>query len=448
MWLLKASLSDNIFWAKPGAEFLIGRNAQVNIRSSDTSISRRHAKITCSTIDPFESATSTLHIFSDKVNAVFVNGKPIPPSTEFPLNNGDIILVGSNQEGSYNFEITVSKQVYSLCLSGMSDLEAKKFAAIASSADIHLTHSFNSKTTHLLMNSIRVTFKVIISLLNCIPIVNPEWLTALLNLNSNNYIKIETLKYVPKLGEKLEYPVSFEPNKARQRLLKELTFIVFSKDEFNHLNQIIPLAGGDLLLFSDPITILEKFLSTLKAPRIFVPSKSSPLYSKVLEITKRNAKFIRVITENDIGNAILSCDLDHVNVSNSDHLNIESIYADSQDESQSSFLKPVPVVSQPANVNSMNSYQSQAPDSMFSKLATSQLKDSRIPIQKKFSFLSNLDSLLDDDSPAVTSYRSNTVNRSNTVQLKPITHSESRKLDSIAEKATGISLYVLFFNLD
>jgi pSer/pThr/pTyr-binding forkhead associated (FHA) protein len=137
--------------------------------SGDPSISRKHATITnklqkCTLIDQ-----------QSKYNT-YLNDNLIPPNEPVDLNNGDVIKFGQ-YSSIYKFTL----ETYVLAFSQMDKKLKHQLALLATDLNFIVHDKISSECTHLVMERIYITSKVIVALGYGIPIVNVNWLKLLFN---------------------------------------------------------------------------------------------------------------------------------------------------------------------------------------------------------------------------------------------------------------------------
>jgi len=234
-----------------GVEHVIGRKDCTILIQDDASISRKHSIIT---VNHDESNLGDLSKMSQVViqdfstYGTFVNGVKI--SGSISLKTGDEILFGKNN--SY-YKLRCSRLVVTT-----SCLEEKKKKALKS-----LVHKFGGHilgdwqpniTSHLVMDGLTFTRKVIHALAECCPIVTPSYVEDIANSTSQSAALERVHSYLPPLKEETISSMSkgFLPNEARRTLFKGKTFIFISKKQFKQYHAAVESSGGVASLKDTP----------------------------------------------------------------------------------------------------------------------------------------------------------------------------------------------------
>ncbi|XP_067054438.1 nibrin-like [Acropora muricata] len=293
-----------------GVEHVIGRKDCTILIQDDASISRKHSIITVNH-DEFNlgdlNKMSQVVIQDFSTYGTFVNGVKI--SGSISLKTGDEILFGKNN--SY-YKLRCSRLVVTT-----SCLEEKKKKPLKS-----LVHKFGGHilgdwqpniTSHLVMDGLTFTRKVIHALAECCPIVTPSYFVDIANSTSQSTALERVHSYLPPLKEETISSMSkgFLPNEARRTLFKGKTFIFISKKQFKQYHAAVESSGGvaslkdapgsesDSGLVSKDVCVMMMDNKEQKS----LPAESLQWVLHVTETLKRHK--CRPIPESELGLALL-----------------------------------------------------------------------------------------------------------------------------------------------
>ncbi|KAK9704049.1 hypothetical protein K7432_010424 [Basidiobolus ranarum] len=305
MWVLVGTGENegSQHWLAPGKSYSIGRkDCDINI-SNDRSVSRKHGTLTVSensisAVSDTKANTVVTLIDERSKFGLYVNQDKISEQT---LQDGDEIKFGA-MNSTYKLEF--KKLV--LCCSGMRATTKKQLATIASELDVKLVDSWSSECTHLIMQNIQVTQKVLFALLSCCYIVKDQWLGEIYK-NKNgleeHFSLPEEKEFLPPVKEKIIDPnsISFLPNQNRRGLFKAKTFIVFSSSQLPKISEPVEIGGGEAVCYEGGVRKLDAFIAQHNDPIFIRPPENSN--KDVVEYLASLDKDL--ISEMDIGFAIL-----------------------------------------------------------------------------------------------------------------------------------------------
>ncbi|KAG4099238.1 hypothetical protein H8356DRAFT_1038324 [Neocallimastix lanati (nom. inval.)] len=314
MWILEDLKKKNYIWLKPGLTITIGRKDCDVLILNDRSVSRQHAKIfvekagITKTNDPDYKPQVILKDLDSKFGTS-VNSERI---------NGSIILSDDNdiKFGAFS-EYRLKYIPIIICFSSLSSVEKAELTALAVKNGVTLTKSWTSNCTHLIMNKIKVTQKVILALVYNKEIVNMKWLEDFENCNFKDFRIPNESNFFPTIGknevfEKLT-PEVFKPNDKRKNLYSGITFIIFSLNQYNKLASIIKAANGSIVSLydkikenkikniSDLISIIKRYNNTCMV------EPSNDINTEMKQIIIDTAKFLnqRLIDDSEIGFSVI-----------------------------------------------------------------------------------------------------------------------------------------------
>ncbi|XP_022800077.1 nibrin-like isoform X2 [Stylophora pistillata] len=298
-----------------GEDHVVGRKDCSILIQGDASISRKHSVLTVQhdarhLNDPNERSQVVLQDFSKygtSVNGVKISGK-------VSLKNGDEILFGKND--SYY------KLKHNPLVVATSCLDEEKKEVLKSKIHKlggHIVNDWRQGiVSHLVMDGLTFTIKVIHALAECRPIVKPSYFEDVIGAGDSRSTLPAAESYLPVLKEDTisSQDASFLPNVARKNLLKGKTFIFISKKQYKRVHHAVESSGGITLLRDNPGSENNEFLVSRNVCVMMVDTKdqntlpvaSQQWISHVTETLRRNR--CRPIPESELGLALLFISLD------------------------------------------------------------------------------------------------------------------------------------------
>ncbi|XP_068700870.1 nibrin-like isoform X2 [Montipora foliosa] len=299
-----------------GVEHVVGRKDCSVLIQDDASISRKHSIITLnhdesSLGDPSKISQVLIHDFSKY--GTFVNGTRISGSSS--LKSGDEILFGKNN--SYYKLRCCPLVVVASCL---EEKKKKTLKTLIHKLGGHITGDWQPNiTSHLVMDGLTFTIKVIHALAECCPIVTPLYFEDVANSANPSSVLDRVHSYLPPLKE---YTISsqgerFRPSQARKSLLKGKTFIFISKKQFKRVHHAVESSGGVALLKDTPGSesdggLVSKDVCVMMMDNKEKNSLSAESLQWVLHITETLTRHrCRLIPESELGLALLFLTLEN-----------------------------------------------------------------------------------------------------------------------------------------
>lgn len=321
MWFLKSVKNkDIVHYLLVGETYTVGsEDAWITI-PNDSSISKNHAVFTLmhsenNLNNPEELATLTIKDIGSK-HGTYVNKTRIIPDgilpDELKLKVGDKITFG-NCESSYEvcYEPLI---ITTFCFQSRETTSLKEMVKKLGGCIIS---KWLKCCTHLVINEIKVTSKVVCAMVSLRPIVTIGYFEDLIHSIQKQMAHPDPEQYRPKLNESFftEGNISICLNPERTTLFKNKTFICMSNEQYDRLHFIITSASGkimlldinqkikmSLLLHSDTVVIKYKpLLGKMRSPQYTE-------YKRIEKKLKRKKK--RVILESEIGFAIIYCSIE------------------------------------------------------------------------------------------------------------------------------------------
>ncbi|KNC49364.1 uncharacterized protein AMSG_05362 [Thecamonas trahens ATCC 50062] len=187
------------------------------------------------------------------------------------LSSGSILGLGLNGSTAtlrYNAMVIATSSLPSEKRAGLGPLLRQ--------LDAGFTPVWSSSVTHLVMESIVVTQKVVLALVYGVPIVTPDFLEALVASASAGRSELPSpAEYMPRVvDDMVDMSVaSFDPRPLRRSLFAGLTFVFFAANESDPSREVIEAAGGSCILAAAPT---KAVVATHGADARFVANMDDP----------------------------------------------------------------------------------------------------------------------------------------------------------------------------
>ncbi|XP_059617791.1 nibrin-like [Phlebotomus argentipes] len=157
------------------------------------------------------------------------------------LKAGDTV-----QFGRFHNSWTVESTSLSIVTSSLSASEVEKVAEDVRIVSGRLLESWSSDCTHLVMAHIVITMKVLLALVSEVPIVRPDFVTALV-LSAQTPAKPPNPEdFMPDIQEENlnKATCSFHPDSERRTVFSGKRFIFLSQEVMKRYETVVRLAGG------------------------------------------------------------------------------------------------------------------------------------------------------------------------------------------------------------
>ena len=325
MWILAkhpstvdGSSGNPQFYLLGGRKYVIGRKDCDIVITGDISISRRHATISVSKVDPADhkQPVEGITILDTSKVGVQINGSKIAPKADTSLKDGDFISFGC-----LNMKYKLIHQrlvVVTSCVNTSSSKAALKLC-IPKLGGFICQH-WNGNTTHLVMEKVTFTMKVLCAIACGKPVVTVKYLEDLLDC----YDKKTSLnlphekEYLPPITEQtlLHQEHLFHPNSTRNSLMIGKLFVILVPQQFKRIKDAIQFAGGEAILKDTKDGKFVKHISSSQTIVMQVEKKdekstNAEQMNWIREVyAKLTLQKLRAIRESEIGLAILNMSLD------------------------------------------------------------------------------------------------------------------------------------------
>ncbi|XP_002154561.4 nibrin [Hydra vulgaris] len=315
MWILQHLNEQDFengikFLLLHGRSYIVGRKDCDIVLNGDATISRKHAVIEIKKRLDDEEVT----IVDKSKVGVFVNKIKVQPNQEINIKANDVILFGK-----YSVNFILKKTKINAVLSGISNSDSKKNCkSLIQQLGGKILSEWNLDTTHLIMEKLTFTIKVVCALASGKYIVTPKYFEDLFESCNKKQAKIPLEKsYLPPIAENslLKMESFFAPDFKRQSLMEGKQLVVLSSSQCMRIRLAFELAGGNVILKTKHDTAITKSLSSMQTLVLQTEKKDDLSASneennwKQVVYRKLKSHSLRPIRESEIGLAILYASL-------------------------------------------------------------------------------------------------------------------------------------------
>ncbi|XP_044732951.1 uncharacterized protein LOC123295603 [Chrysoperla carnea] len=299
------SIPGNIFYITGNGEHAIGRGDCHLTLPSDQSVSRRHASIWIENgilkVKDLGSRYGTFINDGIEANRIINNNGEV-----YSLQAGDKIRFGMqwNIWAVCGFPI---RTVTSNMLTEQKEIVASYLAVLNG----QFVMDFDDACTHVTVDTIYLTVKLLCGLVKGIPIVTPQYWKDCVECVRNNRLLPDTKNYLPPLAEDLinKENINLAPG-ARRELFVGKYFLFSNERSRSKLRKMVEIAGGQTSLWSsfDRSVLLQNNVIVLR-PNTITDSDTTHEYAGYEEINALlEAHGKRMIPEHEIALALWHCD--------------------------------------------------------------------------------------------------------------------------------------------
>uniref|UniRef100_A0A1B6KN53 FHA domain-containing protein n=1 Tax=Graphocephala atropunctata TaxID=36148 RepID=A0A1B6KN53_9HEMI len=316
MWLLRNDQKGLIYRVVSGKQHVVSRKDGDLLLVEDQSISRKHAQLFVD--DENQNEGIVLKDLESKYGTFIIVGDgeltQLSPNQQITLKCGDSVRFGI-QWNSWRVDYVPLL----VATSTLTQEEKTEVRRLVTALGGEVVSDWQNRCTHLTMNKLTITVKVVCALAACQPIVMPTfWRSFAQALSSLQATLPNCQDFVPPLAEAVLNPseVSFAPNAARSRLFNGLTFVASSPKQLNRIKSMVAAAGGEAVEFSarvwtedklmrDKIVLMQHSASDKQG------SQNSQVPDGYLTVARKlRTQGVRCIPESEIGLGVLYCTVD------------------------------------------------------------------------------------------------------------------------------------------
>ncbi|KAJ3335413.1 hypothetical protein HDU93_005594 [Gonapodya sp. JEL0774] len=144
----------------------------------------------------------------------YVNGVPSTDTSRVRqlIKNDAIGFGNAAADGEAPVRFRLKREPVVICLSGVPKVLKKELTALAHKLDIKLESDWTDSCTHLVMQTLKVTYKAVTCLADCRHIVSDAWVRGILAVNEVGFMLPTEAEFLPEIVE--ESVVSNEINFA------------------------------------------------------------------------------------------------------------------------------------------------------------------------------------------------------------------------------------------
>ena len=245
----------------PGQTYSLGRMDSSDITiATDTSVSKSHATIT---VRPGRGSARPEVILEDvgskfgiHLNDGILSGTVALPRRSPILSKSleEPYRMKDNDRVRLGVAYTIFRLIWSelhVTSSMMRTRDKQSLVEMIKKIDsrLEVESQMTDNTTHLVMDRINVSNKMVKCLAKCVPIVTPQYFRDLVQcLNTRQKLRPESAYIPPVVETELQLKdqnISFCVNPARGKLLEGKTFVFLSEEQYRETSDCCRLAGGE-----------------------------------------------------------------------------------------------------------------------------------------------------------------------------------------------------------
>ncbi|XP_030749490.1 nibrin isoform X1 [Sitophilus oryzae] len=275
--------------------YIVGRKDCDIVLRDDASISRKHAIIRVksdgATLEDSESKYHTLH-----------NDTAIQSKTEIKLKNKDLIKFGMLNH-VFRFEF------YNFVVSA-SGLSSEKKSALKQNVEYccgKYVDKWSSECTHLTVEMVTVTVKVLQALIDEKPIVTPDYWSAYKNSKDKGLPPPDINKYNrPEISEQLlKSDFKCEANPKRKTLFRNKVFLFLKTNVKNQIETVVKSCGGECIAWDEQQLTYQEIKASPKEYLIIKPDEDNELFNDLIKVEAKENR--RTIPLTEIALAVIYC---------------------------------------------------------------------------------------------------------------------------------------------
>lgn len=201
---------------------------------ADSSISRNHGILTQANGKLFVTDLSKYGIF---LNEGIIQKEKIPAKFQVELKVGDKIAFGICQN-----HYVVGKSTLNTVTTSFTAAEKKTLNALLGKIHVNMQDAFESTTTHLTIDVLSVTVKVLHAIMEKIPIVSTKFWLQFYDSLKNCQICPEIKDFKPRIDNELLRTIDYDTD--RKKIFAGKIFIFINKAQKENYAKLIEMGGG------------------------------------------------------------------------------------------------------------------------------------------------------------------------------------------------------------
>lgn len=276
----------------------VGRDSSCDICLTDVTVSRRHAILypvqDCVKLEDEKSTVGT-----------FINGGPtpgdrIPRDAHSFLRDDDVVLFGGKGNKWRLQKVDIS--VITTKLDPRDSIELKSLLRVLNGNQV--SSEWSNSVTHLITPKIAFTPKLMLALVNCVPIVNLQFFRDAASYVKETNQLPDVNQYIPPVTDECPEVYNFSVNEARKKIFEGLSFIFLDGAKLHTFQKIIKNAGGTVSMWD------KKKASMIRVASRVIGDSKGDLREHQEVSTYLLSKGRRLIPDSEIGLAIATVSID------------------------------------------------------------------------------------------------------------------------------------------
>ncbi|XP_050509460.1 nibrin [Diabrotica virgifera virgifera] len=301
LYFLESINNDTAFYLISQNEFIVGRKKADILLEKDSSISKQHAKI-CISNDEVKITD-----LGSKYKTT-VNGTELTPNVEVQLEDKYAIHFGG-LGSKYIFR----KMALVTTATQQSPTQKEALKKYLSYIQGKYVDTWNEECTHLTVEKISLTLKVLNALLEDKPTVEPGFWKKFAENVSNSLRPPDISAYNdPPLAQGLLNKVEFKNGIDRKNLFKDKIFLFTLEQEKKQVEELISKAGGSCVTWENECEAFKRIAASSKEFLVMQSRKDvdDKAYKDIIKLLSKQNR--RTIPIQEIAMAIIhgSCEKD------------------------------------------------------------------------------------------------------------------------------------------
>lgn len=254
MFVIKVKGENQSYYLTKNATFVVGRLNRgiaegVDIVFSDVSISRKHAEITYN--DKGVVVKDLKSKYSTKVNNV-------------KIEDETVVQAGSEIQVGLSVVLQIEMVRIKTSTSGMESDRKEKLNVMLGKYGLEITNSWDESCTHLTVDTLLATVKVLQALLDNKPIVTSDYWNKVLKSIKNKSQAPNPDDFFPNSSEQYLNKECFKYNPDRNKVFQYKILMTHTEKDKSKLSSLIEKAGGKCVSFEKSKITLKTFKDNIE----------------------------------------------------------------------------------------------------------------------------------------------------------------------------------------
>ncbi|KAK4877261.1 hypothetical protein RN001_009767 [Aquatica leii] len=285
----------SLFYLLPDRSYSVGRK-EGDLVVKDDAVSRKHAMITVK-----NNEVSVMDCGS--TYGTFINDTKLKGNQSVQVQEGNIIKFG------------VLASVYKLnqvsiitTTSGIGSDQKHKLKNTITAIGGLLVQNWTNQCTHVSVNEITLTVKVLSAVITGVPIVTLKYWDYFINCVNNKKPIPSPLNYIPKCSEPiLKENLNFEYKEERRQLFKDKIFMFPLKSDTAKMASLIKAAGGEFRSWEESPYLEDTIEERILKKYVIIETGDKVDKSLLKFVSKYTETGQRTIPLQEIALAIINC---------------------------------------------------------------------------------------------------------------------------------------------